>query len=215
MIDKIKVLLADDHAVLREATAELIDHQPDMQVVGQVGTGDDAISLVKSLRPDIVVMDIAMPRIDGLEATRQIVAEYPTTKVIVLSAHQDAEHVLTLLKAGAKSFLPKTVGLMELLNAIRATHRGESVLPPAVATILVNNLSGKSSTGGKAELTSREIEILRFVAQGYTNEYIAHHLVLSTRTIESHLTHIYTKLNVSSRTEAAMLAQRKGWLVEE
>jgi len=212
---KITVLLADDHVVLREATAELVKNQPDMEVVGQTGTGEETIALAESLQPDVIVMDIAMPRLDGLEATRQIVDRCPKTRVLVLSAHQDAEYVIPLLKAGAVSYLPKTVGLSELLDAIRATNRGESVLPPSVASVLVKCLAGAEDQGGKAGLTERELEVLGLVAEGLTNDQIARDLHLSTRTIEAHLTHIYNKLNVSSRTEAALLAVRKGWLARK
>lgn len=212
MATKIRVFLADDHTILREATTELVDHQPDMVVVGQAGTGEETLALVKKLHPDVVVMDLAMPRMDGLEATRLIVADSPSTRVMVLSAHQDAEHVISLLEAGAISYLPKTVGLNELLEAIRATHQGQSVLPPAIASIVLHHLTGKSRTEAQTELTEREMDVLRLAAQGCTNEQIAHELHLSTRTVEAHLTHIYNKLNVSSRTEAALLAQRKGWL---
>ena len=134
---------------------------------------------------------------------------------MVLSAHQDPEHVMSLLKAGATSFLPKTVGLADLLDAVRATHRGESILPPSIATIVIDSISGRTSSAEDATLTSREIEVLRLVAEGHTNDFVAHQLGLSTRTVESHLTHIYTKLNVSSRTEAAMLALKKGLLAGE
>lgn len=142
MGDKIRVLLADDHTVLREAMAELVDHQPDMEVVGQAGTGEATIAQTKVLHPDVVVMDIAMPRIGGLEATRRIVAECPRTKVLVLTAHEDAEHVIPLLEAGARGYLPKTVSLNELLDAICATCRGEWVLPPSVASVVVQHLAG-------------------------------------------------------------------------
>lgn len=211
MTRRIRVFLADDHTVLREATAELIDNQPDMEVVGQASTGQDTIELVKLKRPDVVVMDIAMPRMDGLEATLLIVAECPGIHVMVLSAHQDADHILPLLKAGATSYLPKTIGLNELLEAIRATSRGESILPPDVASVVIRSLSGKSEAGEKCTLSPRELEVLSLVAQGYTNELVALRLNLSTRTVEAHMTHIFNKLNVSSRTEAALLAQRKGW----
>jgi DNA-binding NarL/FixJ family response regulator len=215
MRKKIKVLLADDHVVLREATAELVDSQPDMVVVGQTGTGEDTIAMAESLLPDVIVMDIAMPRLDGLEATRQIAANCPGTRVLVLSAHQDSEHVIPLLEAGAVSYLPKTVSLNELLEAIRATSQGESVLPPSVASVVVKRLSGDVDIEGKVGLTEREMEVLRLVADGLTNDQVAQRLHLSTRTIEAHLTHIYNKLNVSSRTEAALLAMRKGWLKNE
>jgi NarL family two-component system response regulator LiaR len=209
---RIRVLLADDHAVLREATAELVEHQPDMTVVGQTGTGEETIARARELHPDVVVMDIAMPRLGGREATRQIVAECPGTQVLVLTAHAEAEYIIPLLEAGAISYLPKTVGLNELLDAIRATSRGESVLPPSVASVVVRYLSGVKERVPGQDLTSREMEVLDLLAQGLTNHQIARQLGLSVRTVEAHLTHIYTKLDVNSRTEAALLAQRKGWI---
>jgi NarL family two-component system response regulator LiaR len=215
MGDRIRVLLAEDHAVLREATAELVDHQPDMEVVGQTGTGEDTVAEVRRVHPDVVVMDIAMPRLNGLEATRLITKEHPKTKVLVLTAHEDAEHIIPLLEAGAIGYLPKTAGLNELLDAIRATSQGESVLPPLVASVVIQHLAGKTEASAKPELTSREMEVLHLLAKGLTNHEIARQLSLSVRTIEAHLTHIYTKLDVSSRTEAALLAQRKGWLPNE
>jgi DNA-binding NarL/FixJ family response regulator len=215
MSRKIKVLLADDHVVLREATAELVDKQPDMEVVGQAGTGSETLALVKLLYPDVVVMDIAMPRLNGLETTSLLVTECPETRVLVLSAHQEPARVLPLLEAGATGYLPKTVSLNELLDAIRATSKGESILPPSIASIVVQHLSGKLDQKEQTALTEREMEVLDLAAQGLTNNQIAAHLHLSTRTIEAHLTHIYNKLGVNSRTEAALLAQRKGWLGEK
>jgi DNA-binding NarL/FixJ family response regulator len=212
MRKKINVLLADDHVVLREATAELVDNQPDMEVVGQAGTGEDTIELANNLQPDIVILDIAMPRLDGLEAAQRILMDCPETRIIVLSAHQDSEHVIPLLEAGATSYLPKTVSLNELLEAIRSTSRGESVLPPSIASVVVKRFSGDLKKEGKAGLTDREMEVLRLVADGLTNDQIAQNIHLSTRTVEAHLTHIYNKLNVNSRTEAALLAMRKGWI---
>ena len=214
MEGEIRVLLADDHVVLREATAELVDHQPDMKVVGQAGTGQETIAQAQELRPDVVVMDIAMPRVNGLDATRCILAQCPETKVLVLTAHEDAEHVIPLLEAGAIGYLPKTVSLNQLLDAIRATSRGESVLPPSVASVVVRHMAGTRERTAESELTSRELEVLRLVARGLTNYQIARQLGLSVRTVEAHLTHVYTKLDVNSRTEAALLAQRRGWVAE-
>lgn len=211
MSTKIRILLADDHAILREATAELIENQPDMEVVAQAGSGEETMTRARELAPDVVIMDIAMPRGDGVQATRCILEKCPETKIMVLSAHQDVEYVLTMLEEGATSYLPKTVGLNELLEAIRKTHRGESVLPPSVASIVVRHLSGQLEKEDKP-LTPREVDVLSLVAQGLTNKHIAEQLHLSPRTIEAHLTHIYKKLGVNSRTEAAMLAQRKGWI---
>jgi NarL family two-component system response regulator LiaR len=215
MAGKIRVLLADDHVVLREATAELVEHQPDMEVVGQAGTGEETIARAIELRPDVVVMDIAMPRLDGLEATRRVVAECPGSRVLVLSAHDDAEHVIPLLQAGATGYLPKTVSLSELLAAIRATSQGESVLPPSVASVVIRHLSGARERPAEEELTRREMEVLCLLSRGFTNHQIARRLGLSARTVEAHLTHIYGKLNVGSRTEAALLAQQRGWVAGE
>lgn len=215
MAGKINVFLADDHTVLRDATAELVNNQPDMQVVGQAGTGENTITLVRSIRPDVVVMDIAMPYMNGLEATQRIVDECPETRILVLSAHQDDAHIIALLGAGATSYLPKTASLNELLDAIRSTSRGESYLSHSVASIVVQHLSGKPERENKGLLSNREIEIIRLVALGYTNDRIAHHLHLSKRTVEAHLTHIFNKLKVNSRTEAALFAQQKGWIVLE
>jgi DNA-binding NarL/FixJ family response regulator len=215
MGSKIRVLLADDHTVLREATAELVDHQPDMVVVGQAGTGEETARLARQLRPDVIVMDIAMPRGNGLEATRQIAGELPGTHVLVLTAHEDRYHVITLLEAGAVGYLPKTVGLNELLAAIRAASQGESVLPPSVASVVVRHLSGAEEPAPKTPLTGREMEVLCLVSQGLSNRQVARKLNLSVRTIEAHLTHIYNKLGVGSRTEAAVLAQRRGWVSSE
>jgi DNA-binding NarL/FixJ family response regulator len=212
MGSKIRVLLADDHTVLREATAELVDHQPDMVVVGQAGTGEETVRLSRQLRPDVVVMDIAMPRGDGLEATRHIVNELPDIRVLVLTAHEDRDHVIPLLEAGAVGYLPKTVGLNELLAAIRAASRGESSLPPSIASVVVRHLSDVEEHPQKTALTDREMEVLCLVSQGLSNQQVARKLSLSVRTIEAHLTHIYTKLGVGSRTEAALLAQREGWV---
>jgi DNA-binding NarL/FixJ family response regulator len=215
MTDKIRVLLVDDHTVLREATAELVDHQPDMQVVGQVGTGEEAIELARARQPDVVIMDIAMPQTNGLDATRCILKEDPNIHIMVLSAHQDADHVIPLLKAGAKSYLPKTVSLDELLDAIRTTGRGETVLPPSVASVVARGLVNRRQPEEECELTPREVEVLHLVGRGYTNQHIGVQLGLSTRTIEAHMTHIFNKLNVNSRTEAALIAQRRGWLNPE
>jgi len=212
MEGKICVLLADDHVVLREATAELVNHQPDMRVVGQASTGEETIRLARQLGADVVVMDIAMPRGSGLDATRQVLAECPDTHVLVLTAHEDREHVIPLLEAGAIGYLPKTASLSELLEAIRAASRGESVLPPSIASVVVRYLARGAEEPEQPALTSRELEVLCLVAQGLSNHQIARQLSLSVRTIEAHLTHIYNKLDVSSRTEAALLAQRKGWL---
>ncbi len=209
----ISVLLAEDHAVLRQATAEVIEHQSDMQVVGQAGTGQEAVRLTRLLRPDVVVMDIAMPHLDGLEATRQIADQCPECRVLVLTAREEDRYVIELLRAGAVGYLPKTVDLGELLDAIRAVARGESVLPPAVASVVVSYLGGEEGIREPSSpLTEREREVLTLVAKGFTNRDIARRLGISVRTVEAHLTHTFNKLDVCSRTEAVVRAMGEGWI---
>jgi DNA-binding NarL/FixJ family response regulator len=216
MVGIITVLLAEDHIVVREATAEVVDHQPDMRVVGQAGTGEATVALAREIHPDVIVMDIAMPRLNGLEATRQIAAECPGCRVLVLTAHEEERYIVQLLEAGAVGYLPKTVGLDELLDAIRAVARGESVLPPTIAAAVVRHIAGKGAPEEAAQpLTDRELEVLQWAAQGLTNYDIAKRLDISVRTVEAHLTHVYSKLAVGSRTEAAVYAMRQGWLQPE
>jgi DNA-binding NarL/FixJ family response regulator len=212
-MEPITVLLAEDHAVVREATAEVVDHQPDMRVVGQAGTGEEAVRLAHELRPDVVVMDIAMPNVDGLEATSRIVAECPSSRVLVLTARDEDSYVIRLLQAGALGYLPKTVALDDLLDAIRSVARGESVLPPEIASVVVRHLAGEELVKqDTAPLTDRELEVLELAAQGLTNHEIAQRLYISVRTVEAHLTHVYNKLGVASRTEAVVHAMRRGWI---
>ncbi len=215
-MEVITVLLAEDHAVVRQATAEVIDHQSDMRVVGQVGTGAEAVRLARQLQPDVVVMDIAMPHLSGLEATQQIAEDSPHCRVLVLTAREEEQYVIQLLQAGAVGYLPKTVDLGELLDAIRAVARGESVLPPAVAAVVVRYLAGDEEIEeDRSPLTDRELEVLALVAGGLTNRDVARQLSISVRTVEAHLTHIFNKLGVCSRTEAVVRAMQQGWLEPE
>lgn len=212
-MEAITVLLAEDHAVVREATAEIIDHQSDMCVVGQAGTGEEAVRLARQLRPDVVVMDIAMPQLNGLEATSRILAECPRSRVLVLTAREEGDYVIRLLQAGALGYLRKTAALDELLEAIRCVARGESVLPPEIASVVVRHLAGEGSAEPEAApLTGRELEVLELAAQGLTNYEIAQRLIISVRTVEAHLTHVYNKMGVASRTEAVVRAMQRGWI---
>jgi NarL family two-component system response regulator LiaR len=212
-MEAITVLLAEDHAVVREATAEVVNHQPDMRVVGQAATGEEAVQLACQLRPDVVVMDIAMPHVGGLEATSRIGDECPGCRVLVLTAREEEQYVIQLLQAGALGYLPKTVALDDLLEAIRSVARGESVLPPEIASKVVRHLAGDASAQLKSgPLTNRELEVLGLAAHGLTNHEIAQRLYISVRTVEAHLTHVYNKLAVSSRTEAVVHAMQRGWI---
>lgn len=216
----IKVLLADDHVVVRAGTRQLIERHPDISVVGEASNGQEAVQLTANLLPDVVVMDVRMPGMGGIEATRRIKEEYPQVAVLVLTAHDDDEYVFALLQAGANGYLLKTAEADELVKAIRTVMSGQLALTPAVAGKVVSQFtSGKTlpdlvsniehNYGG---LTEREMDILRLVGKGLTNKEIGRNLYISDRTVQAHLSNIFSKLDVSSRTEAVMHAVRQGWI---
>jgi two-component system, NarL family, response regulator LiaR len=209
----IKILLADDHVLVRQGTRELLEREEDMLVIGEAGDGREAVQLATAEPPDVVLMDIAMPVLNGIEATRQIKTTCPGTAVLVLTAYDDDQYVFALLEAGAAGYLLKNVRAEELVQAVRAVHAGESVLHPAIARKVINHYARPSSeeTGVEA-LTERELEVLRLAAKGMSNREIAQALVLSVRTVQVHLTNIFGKLEVGSRTEAVMCGLRKGWI---
>ncbi len=217
---KIKLILADDHALVRAGTRQLLERYMDLQVVGEAADGEQAVRLAKQLRPDLVVMDVRMPKLSGVEATRRIKAECPEVGVLVLTAHDDDEYIFALLQAGANGYLLKTAETEELVKAIRAAHAGQSALDPSVARKVVAQFaSGKSLPEVMARvsdefegLTGRELEVLQLVGKGKTNKEIARELYISDRTVQAHLSNIFSKLQVSSRTEAVMYAVQKGWI---
>jgi DNA-binding NarL/FixJ family response regulator len=210
----IRLLLAEDHVVVREGTRELLQREPDMEVVGEAGDGEEAIELASKLRPDVVVMDIAMPGINGIEATRQIKARCPATAVLILTAYDNEQYIFALLEAGAAGYLLKNVRSSELVAAVRAVYDGESVLHPAVIRRLIGRLSPSARPGAEriAEpLSARELEILHLASKGISNKQIANELCLSARTVQAHLGNIFNKLGVGSRTEAVLYALKRGW----
>jgi len=212
----IKVLLAEDHVVVREGIRELIQREEDMEIVGEAGDGEEAVQLAEQLKPDIILMDIAMPKLNGIEATQRIKISHPSISVLVLTAYDNEEFIFALLEAGAAGYLLKNVRSRELLNAIRAVYDGESVLHPVIANKVFSRLQlgkRKHSEQERGELlTDRELEVLRLGAQGLANKEIATGLFLGERTIQTHWRNIFNKLGVSSRTEAIMYGLRKGWI---
>jgi DNA-binding NarL/FixJ family response regulator len=216
--EKIRVVLADDHAVVRKGIREFLEEEGDIQVVGEGANGQEAIELVAELRPDVAVLDIRMPAITGIEATRRIKAQYPTVKVLVLTAYDDDPYIFALLKAGGSGYILKTAGSSELVQAIRAVHRGESVLDPAVTQKVMAQFTTGRPAGAQEmveSLTDREIEVLRLVAKGLTNKAIGRELSISDRTVQGHLANIFGKLDVGTRTAAVLLAVQQGWIVLE
>jgi DNA-binding NarL/FixJ family response regulator len=209
----IKVLLADDHALVREGTRRLLEAEPDIRVVAEAGDGIEAVLQAEQTRPDVVIMDIAMPGMSGIEATRQIKSQLPQVAVLALTAYDDEQYVLALLDAGAAGFLLKDVRGEELASAVRAVHRGESVLQPRIAQrALLRAISRRTPTPSPPPLSEREMEVLREAARGLPNKDIARRLNLSVRTIHTHLGNAFNKLGVGSRTEAVLLALRRGWI---
>ncbi len=213
----ITVLLADDHALVREGTRRLLEGEPDIRVVAEAGDGASAVREAERTRPNVAIMDVAMPGMSGIEATRQIKALLPNVAVLALTAYDDDQYVLALLDAGAAGFMLKDARAQELVEAVRAVHRGEAVLRPGVAArALRRAVSRRSGTiASPPPLSDREMDVLREAARGLPNKDIARRLNLSVRTIHTHLGNIFTKLGVGSRTEAVLLALRRGWIALE
>ena len=215
-MDKIKILIADDHAVVREGTRQILEQEPDLNVVAEAGDGEEAVSLAASSKPDVAIIDVAMPRVDGIEATRRIKALYPAIAVLILTAYDDDQFVFSLLEAGAAGYLLKSVSGRELIDAVRAVYSGESVLHPTIARKVLNRFvptPGKPKEHEPSEvLSEREMDVLKLATRGLTNQDIANRLCLSVRTVQAHLGHIFNKLQVSSRTEAVVCALKEGWV---
>lgn len=211
-MNKIRVLLADDHTILRDGIRALIDDQADIEVIGEAEDGLSTVKMVAKLIPDVVIMDIAMPMLNGIEATRQIQRDYPQVKVLILTMHENEEYIRQVLAAGALGYVLKDAAAHDLLGAIRAVHRGEAVLSPAITRLVIEDYLrwGDIRPADISDgLTPREREILQLIAEGYTNKEIAEILSLSVKTIQSHRSNLMSKLDLHDRGELIKYAIQK------
>ena len=214
-MSKAKVLLVDDHVVVRQGLKALFADEPDIEVVGEASIGREALECLSDLEPDVVLMDISMPGLNGIEATRQIQQHHPETKVVVLSMHANEEYVFQVLQAGASGYVLKQSDSMEVLTAIRAAVAGGSFLSPPISRTVIDDYVRRAEArgqGGESDLlTSREREVLQLLAEGRSNREIAAELSISIKTVETHRSNMMNKLELSSKTELIKYALRKGW----
>ena len=210
MSEPIRVLVVDDHGVVREGLRGFLELQEGIEVVGEAVDGEDAIEAATRLRPDVILMDLVMPRLDGVAAMRSLRESVPAARVIVLTSFLDDDKLLPALRAGAAGYLLKNAEPQELLRAVRAAHAGEVLLDPVVAARLVDTLAADGGREPLDRLTPREREVLVLIARGFPNKRIALELTLSEKTVKTHVGHVLAKLGVSDRTQAAVVAVRAG-----
>jgi NarL family two-component system response regulator LiaR len=211
MSDAIRIIIADDHAIVRKGIRAVLRNVPDIDVVGEAATGWEAIAEVEKLQPDVVLMDLAMPELDGIEAIRRIMNEHPEVRILVLTSFASEDKIFPAIKAGALGYHLKDSTPEELMEAIRQVYHGESSLHPVIARKVLQELSRPSEHPPTPDpLTPREVEVLRLVAQGRNNQEIAEELVISETTVRTHVSNILSKLHLASRTQAALYALREG-----
>jgi NarL family two-component system response regulator LiaR len=209
--EPIRILIADDHAIVRKGLRTLITSEPGMEIAGEAEDGVEAVLKARSLQPDVILLDMVMPRQDGLEAIRQITDENPEARILVLTSFDEDDKVFPAIKAGALGYLLKDSSPDQLLQAINDVHRGESSLHPSVALRVIREINRPSDLPPTGEpLTEREVEVLKLVARGLTNQEIAEELVISERTAGNHIGNILNKLHLANRTQAALYALREG-----
>jgi NarL family two-component system response regulator LiaR len=208
----IRVLVVDDHKVVREGMQFLLEQEPDIQVVGQCSDGREAVEAVARLLPSVVLLDLLMPGLDGLNALRQIKTDSPSTQVVILTSHTGEEHMFNAIKAGATSYLLKTAGAREVIEAVRAAAHGESLLDASVAARILEELRSppRQAPPPVNQLTPREAEVLTLVARGRSNRAIGDQLFIGEETVKTHISNILAKLHLADRTQAAIYALRKG-----
>ncbi|HEY5730492.1 MAG TPA: response regulator transcription factor [Anaerolineales bacterium] len=210
----VKVLIVDDHDIVRQGLRYYLDVYDEIEVVGEAETGIEAVALVREKEPDVVLMDLVMPEMDGIEATRELLALSPGTKVIVLTTFAEEQKVFPAIEAGATSYLLKDVKPPDLVKAILATHRGESQLHPDIAKKLMSRVvqlsTGATETAVHTELTKRELEVLQLIAEGLSNQELAQALTISEKTVKKHVSSILSKLDLADRTQVAIYAYKHG-----
>ena len=213
---KIRVIVADDHPLLRDAMRNTLAKQEDIEVIGEASDGEEAVKLSSELNPDVVIMDIVMPRLNGIEATKRIRETSSDTAVLILTAYDDDRYVIGLLEAGAAGYLLKSARGQALVDAVRTVSAGESVLHPAIIAKVIKygmrTRAQNAERGTEGQLSDRELEVLKLAAKGMSNKDIAEEIFLSTRTVKAHLSNIFDKLDVASRTEAIVKGIKEGWL---
>lgn len=211
MSETIRVLVVDDHVVVREGLCALITARPDMEVVGEAADGIEAVLKARSQQPDVILMDLAMPRRGGIEATQEIKQENANARILVLTSFAEDKNVFLAIKAGAQGYLLKDSSSRDLIEAIRAVYQGELSLQPSIALKVIRELSRPTDLPpAEQPLTGREVEVLKLVAQGLSNQEIAEELVISERTVTTHVSNILAKLHLANRTQAALYAIREG-----
>jgi DNA-binding NarL/FixJ family response regulator len=210
---RIRVIIADDHPLFRDGLRAMFESEPDIELVGEAATGLEAVALAGRLKPDVALMDIKMPDLDGIEATRRVMAESPKTRVLVVTMFEDDDSVLTAMRAGARGYVVKGMRSADAIRAIRAVAEGEAIFSPAIAGRLINMLSGASQAAGPAafpELTERERQTLQLIAQGHKNAVIAERLHLSPKTVRNYVSSILDKLQLADRSQAIVRARESG-----
>jgi DNA-binding NarL/FixJ family response regulator len=211
MTKPIRVLVVDDHAIVRKGVRALLATERDIQVIGEACDGEAAVAQARTLRPDVILMDLVMPKLDGIEATRRITAEQPGARILVLTSFAADDKVFPAIKAGALGYLLKDSGPEELVKAIHQVHRGEPSLEPSIARKMLTELSHPPKAPMTPDpLTERELDVLRLIAQGRNNKDIAEHLTITEMTVRTHVSNILGKLHLASRTQAALYALREG-----
>ena len=218
-MDNIRILLVEDHAVVRQGTRQLLEREQDLEVIGEASDGEEAVRLAAQLKPDVIIMDVAMPKLGGIEATKQIKALLPSVAVLILTSYDYDEYIFSLLEAGAAGYLLKSVSGDELIDAIRAVNTGEPVLHPVVIRKLMARFRIPAATPAEPRplelLTEREMEVLGLAAKGMGNKDIGEALFISVRTVQAHLRSVFNKLGVGSRSEAVLYGLKRGWFTLE